>query len=88
MTNTYEATIAHFFCGSGGGGLGSARARDDSEATPCGCVAADFGSIPAVPVEVEQRRAAGERRCLMCGTSWRVGPDMWTPIDVQKAAAA
>jgi site-specific DNA-cytosine methylase len=26
---TYEATIAHFFCGSGGGGLGSARAQSE-----------------------------------------------------------
>jgi hypothetical protein len=60
----------------------------DSEATPCGCVVAEYCSIPAAPVEVERQRCAGERRCMVCGANWRVGPDMWTPLDVRKAAAA
>jgi hypothetical protein len=40
VTRTYTATIAHFFCGSGGGGLGSAEAR-----AQLGGVAARFRQI-------------------------------------------
>jgi hypothetical protein len=52
----------------------------DSDATPCGCTVALFFGIPAVPVEVERERRPGDRRCLVCGTIWRVGEDLWTPL--------
>jgi hypothetical protein len=43
---TYEATIAHLFCGAGGGGLGSAEAR-----AKLGGVAARFRVLGGVDVD-------------------------------------
>jgi hypothetical protein len=46
VTRTYTATIAHFFCGSGGGGLGSAEAR-----AQLGGVAARFRVLGGIDVD-------------------------------------
>jgi hypothetical protein len=138
VTRTYEATIAHFFCGSGGGGLGSSRARAEVvghaarfrvlggiDVDPLACqdfehlVAAVWRwlltvtpdalrALPDVPhgaslddsefvglADVERafigfHLGAGEvrPRHQVCGTGWRVGPDMWTPIEVCRADGA
>jgi hypothetical protein len=65
----------------------------DSEATPCSCVVGLFCGIPATPVEVEiaPRNGTwdtqdGERRCLMCGTCWRIEGNEWKPLQVRSCA--